>query len=405
MTYDFDRKIERKQNNSAKWDEIKRKTPDEDLLPMWMADMDFETAPEILEAMQEKLNHRIFGYTSRPSSYYESAAEWTKKIHDYEIKSDELEHCIGVIPAISILIRLLTKPDDQIIIQAPVYPPFFSVVEKNKRVLLVNNLLENEGQYTIDFEDFEEKAKDEKTKFFILCNPHNPVGRAWTKEELLKLGNICLKYNVRIISDDIWRDIIYKGHKYTAISSLTKEIEDITITCFSSTKTFNLAGLQASFVHFPRKEEQKLFNDELGILDIKRNTPFSLAAVEASFTKGEKWYRELMEYLSGNIDFVEKYLKENIPEISFKRPEATYLIWLDFRKTNLSEAEIHRLVREEAKLVLNAGSSFSEKSGKFQRINIAYPRDILEEALNRLSNAIKNINKGEMKKIWNISLG
>ena len=389
MTYDFDRKIDRKQNNSAKWNEIKRKTPDEDLLPMWMADMDFETAPEILEALQEKLNQRIFGYTSRPSSYYESAIEWTKKIHDYEIKSDELEHCIGVIPAISILIRLFTKSDDQIIIQAPVYPPFFSIVEKNKRVLLVNNLLENEGQYTIDFEDFEEKAKDEKTKFFILCNPHNPVGRVWTKEELWKLGNICLKYNVRIISDDIWRDIIYKGHKYTAVSSLSKELKDITITCFSSTKTFNLAGLQASFVHFSRKEEQKLFNDELGILDIKRNTPFSLAAVEASFTKGEKWYRELMEYLNGNIDFVEKYIRENIPEISFRRPEATYLIWLDFRKTGLSEAEIYRLIREEAKLVLNAGSSFSEKSGKFQRLNVAYPRCILEEALNRLSNAIK----------------
>lgn len=389
MTYNFDKKTNRKDNNSAKWDEIKRNSPDEDLLPMWIADMEFETAPEILEALQIKLDHKVFGYTSRSDSYYESFVQWTKEIHNYNIKPDELEHCIGVIPSISILIRLLTSPDDKFIIQAPVYPPFFSVVEKNKRALLVNNLIEKDGRYSIDFEDFEEKAKDEKTKYFILCNPHNPVGRVWTKEELQKLGDICLKYNVRIISDDIWRDIVYKDYKYIPIATLSKEIEDITITCFSAAKTFNLAGLQAAFVHFPRKEEQKKFNEELGILDIKRNTPFSLAAMEACFTKGGRWYRELLEYLSDNIDFAEKYIKENIPEIKFGRPEATYLLWLDFRKLGLTGSELHRLIKDEAKLVLNTGLSFSGNCEGFQRINVACPRDMLEEALNRLSKAIK----------------
>lgn len=385
MNYDFDKKIDRSDNNAVKWEEINKQETEDNLLPMWVADMDFETAPEILKAMQEKLDQKIFGYTNRPISYYESAVKWSKEIHNFDIETDKLEHSVGVIPSISILIRLFTNPEDKIIIQTPVYPPFFNVVKNNNRTLLINELIEENNTYKIDFEDFEEKAKDEKTKFFILCNPHNPVGRVWEKEELKRLADICIRHKVRIISDDIWRDIVYKDHKYLPISSVSKEAHDITIVCFSATKTFNLAGLQGSFVYFPLKEEQKKFNRELGVLDIKRNTPFNLVAIETAFEKGENWYKELLNYLEKNIDFMEEYIKENIPEVTFNRPEGTYLVWLNFRKLNISKEELEKLIRNKGQLVLNSGYSFSETCGHFQRINIACPRYLLKEGLDRLA--------------------
>ena len=385
MNYDFDKRIDRKDNNAVKWEKCSEKN----LIPMWVADMDFETAPEILEAMQKKLDQKIFGYTSRPDSYYESAVKWTKEIHGFDIQAGKLEHSPGVVPSLSMLIRLLTDPEDKVIVQAPVYPPFFRVVEKNNRKLLINNLIEENGIYKIDFQDFEEKAKDEKAKFFILCNPHNPVGRVWKKEELEKLADICLRNNVRILSDDIWRDIIHKGHKYIPISSLSKEVEDITITCFSATKTFNIAGLQGSFVYFPRHEEQQKFNSELEILGIRENTPFNLVAIETAFRKGKNWYTALLEYLEKNIDFAEEYIGKNLPEVSFQRPEGTYLLWLDFRKLNITKNQLEELIKDKAGVILNSGCTFSEDCGLFQRINIACPRYLLEEGLERLTKIVK----------------
>ena len=385
MNYDFDKRIDRKDNNAVKWEKCNEKN----LLPMWVADMDFETAPEILEAMQKKLDQKIFGYTSRPASYYESAVKWTKEIHGFDMEAEKLEHSPGVVPSLSMLIRLLTNLGDKVIVQAPVYPPFFRVVEKNNRELLINNLIEENGIYKIDFQDFEEKAKDEKAKFFILCNPHNPVGRVWKKEELERLADICLRNNVRILSDDIWRDITYKGYKYIPISSLSKEAKDITITCFSATKTFNIAGLQGSFVYFPRHEEQQKFNNELDILGIKENTPFNLVAIETAFKEGKSWYNALLEYLEKNIDFAEEYIRKNLPEISFRRPEGTYLLWLDFRKLNITKNQLEDLVKNKAGVILNSGCTFSEDCGLFQRINIACPRYILEEGLERLTKIVK----------------
>ena len=385
MNYDFDKRIDRKDNNAVKWEKCNEKN----LLPMWVADMDFETAPEILEAMQKKLDQKIFGYTSRPASYYESAVKWTKEIHGFDMEAEKLEHSPGVVPSLSMLIRLLTDPGDKVIVQTPVYPPFFRVVEKNNRELLINNLIEENGIYKIDFQDFEEKAKDEKAKFFILCNPHNPVGRVWKKEELERLADICLRNNVRILSDDIWRDITYKGYKYIPISSLSKEAKDITITCFSATKTFNIAGLQGSFVYFPRHEEQQKFNNELDILGIKENTPFNLVAIETAFKEGKSWYNALLEYLEKNIDFAEEYIRKNLPEISFRRPEGTYLLWLDFRKLNITKDQLEDLVKNKAGVILNSGCTFSEDCGLFQRINIACPRYILEEGLERLTKIVK----------------
>ena len=385
MNYDFDKRIDRKENNAVKWE----KCTETKMLPMWVADMDFETAPEILEAMRKKLDQKIFGYTSRPDSYFESAVKWTEEIHGFNMEVCKLAHSPGVVPSLSMLIRLLTDPGDKVIVQAPVYPPFFRVVEKNNRKLLINNLIEEDGIYKIDFQDFEEKAKDEKTKFFILCNPHNPVGRVWRREELERLADICIRNNVRILSDDIWRDIVHKGNKYIPISSLSKEAEDITITCFSATKTFNIAGLQGSFVYFPRQEEQTKFNNELEILGIRESTPFNLVAIETAFREGKNWYAALLDYLEKNINFTEEYIKKNLPEVTFQKPEGTYLLWLDFRKLDITKNQLEDLIKTKARVVLNSGYSFSEDCGLFQRINIACPRYLLEEGLERLTKIVK----------------
>lgn len=391
MMYNFDKKIDRSKNNSAKWEEIGLNFGEDDLLPMWVADMDFETAPEILEAMKEKLDQRIFGYTSRPNSYFESAAKWTKERHGYDIDPKTLVHSPGVILTLSLVIKLFTRENDKIMIQNPVYTPFSNVIKDNNRKLVINSLMESEGKYSIDFEGFENKAKDPDLKWFILCNPHNPVGRVWTKDELEKLGDICVRNNVRIIADEIWRDIVYKNHKHISIASLSKEIEDITITCFSATKTFNIAGLQASFVSFPRREEFNRFSNELGVLDIKRNNPFNLVAVEAAFNKGDKWVGELVEYLEDNVDYVENYIKENIPNVSLVRPEGTYLIWLDFRNLNLDKNEISSILIKKGKIALSSGAVFGDEGQGFVRMNIACPRYILEDGLNRIKKAVDSI--------------
>lgn len=387
MEYNFDKKIDRSKNHSAKWSEMDTHYGSNDLLPLWVADMDFEVAPEIYDAMKEKLEQRIFGYVYRPNSYYKSACEWTERRYGYQIHPDTLIHSPGVIPSISLIIRLFTKENEKILIQPPVYAPFSSVVKKNKRTLVTNPLKEVDGRYIIDFDDFEEKCKDPDLKWFILCNPHNPVGRVWTKEELTRIAEICLKYNVRVISDEIWRDIVYKNYKFTPFASISKEVEDITITCFSPTKTFNIAGLQASFVQFPKKEELELFQEELAVLDIRRNNAFSLVAIEAGYTKGESWLNALIDYLEENYNFLEKYIKENIPKIKIVRPEGTYLVWLDFRDFKLSDKEISTILQEKAKVALQEGLIFGEEGRGFQRINIACPRYILKEALIRISKA------------------
>lgn len=391
MKYDFNKKIDRSKNNSAKWDEIGKNFISNDLLPMWVADMDFETAPEILDAMQQKLNQKVFGYVSRPDSYYESAANWTKRRYGYDPNPKTLIHAPGVVPSLSLILRLLTKEGDKIMIQTPVYYPFSNVINQNKRNLVNNKLVQRDGKYVIDFEDFEEKCKDPELNWFILCNPHNPVGRVWTREELEKMAEICLRNKVRVITDEIWRDLVYKNHKFTPFASLSKEVEDITITCFAATKTFNLAGLQASFVSFPRKEELYKFDFELGVLDIKRNNPFSLVAIETAFNKCEYWLDGLLEHLEANLDYVEDYIRNNIPEIKVRRPEGTYLVWLDFRGLNLTKEELSNLLQTEGKIAMDDGFWFGENGSGFERMNIACPTYIIKDGLERIKKAVDSL--------------
>lgn len=389
MKYNFNEKIDRRGNHSAKWEEIGNKFISNDLWPMWIADMDLKTAPVIIDAMREKLEQGIFGYVYRPASYYQSAADWIERRFGYKIDAKTLINSPGVVPTLSILVRLMTKADEKVLIQSPVYYPFSSVVKENNRELVVNELIKNEdGYYTIDFEDFEKKVADEKVTLFIMCSPHNPVGRVWKREELEKMSELCLKYNVRVIADEIWRDIIMPGFKHIPVASLSKEIENNTITCFSPTKTFNIAGLQASFATFPREEEWKMVDEELGRLDVKRNSPFSLVGFEAAYTKGEEWLEELLIHLDGNMDYVVNFVKERIPEIKVRKSEGTYLMWLDFSGLGMTKEELSMFMQKEAKIALDDGFWFGENGAGFERMNIACPRYMVEEGMTRIEKAI-----------------
>ena len=390
MKYNFNEKIDRSNNHSAKWEEMGNKFVSNDLWPMWIADMDLKTAPVIIDAMREKLEQGIFGYVYRPASYYQSAADWIERRFDYKIDPKTLINSPGVVPTLSILVRLMTKADEKVLIQSPVYYPFSAVVRENERELVVNELVKDEtGYYTIDFEDFEKKVSDEKVTLFIMCSPHNPVGRVWKREELQKMSELCLKYNVRVIADEIWRDIVMPGHKHIPVASLSKEIEHNTITCFSPTKTFNIAGLQASFATLPREEEWKMLDEELGRLDVKRNSPFSLVGFEAAYTKGEEWLEELLIHLDGNMDYVVNFVKERIPEVKVRKSEGTYLMWLDFSGLGMTKEELSMFMQKEAKIALDDGFWFGENGAGFERMNIACPRYMVEEGMNRIENAVK----------------
>lgn len=392
MKYNFNERIDRSENHSAKWAEMEMKFGRNDLTPMWVADMDIKTAPEILEAMRNKLEQEIFGYVYRPDSYYESAANWLKKRFGYEISPATLIHSPGVVPSMSILVKMLTKETDKILIQSPVYPPFASSVKDNGRTLVENNLVKDEnGYYTVDFEDLEKKLSCEDVTLFILCNPHNPVGRVWKKDELEKMGELCRKYNVRILADEIWRDLIMPGHKHIPMASLSKEIEDITITLFSPTKSFNLAGLQASFVTFPRAEERKEFDDILGKMDVKRNNPFSLVAFEAAYEKCENWLEQLIEHIDGNMQYVIDFINEKLPMIKTAKPEGTYLMWLDFNGVGIPQDKIQDFLINEAKVAMNDGATFGENGKGFFRMNVTCPRYMVEEAMEKIEKAIRNL--------------
>lgn len=390
MKYNFNEKIDRSNNHAAKWEEMGNKFISNNLWPMWIADMDLKTAPVIIDAMREKLEQGIFGYVFRPASYYRSAADWIERRFDYKIDAKTLINSPGVVPTLSILVRLMTKEDEKVLIQSPVYYPFSAVVKENNRELVENKLVKEEtGYYTIDFEDFEKKVSDEKVTLFIMCSPHNPVGRVWKREELLKMSELCLKYNVRVIADEIWRDIIMPGYKHIPTASLSKEIEHNTITCFSPTKTFNIAGLQASFATLPREEEWKMLDEELGRLDVKRNSPFSLVGFEAAYTKGEDWLEELLIHLDGNMDYVINFVKEKIPEVKVRKPEGTYLMWLDFSALEMTKEELSMFMQKEAKIALDDGFWFGDAGAGFERMNVACPRYMVEEGMTRIEKAIK----------------
>ncbi len=387
MKYDFDTIIDRKNNFSAKYDEMKIKFGRDDLIPVWIADMDFKTAEPIINALTNRAQQGIYGYTSRPNSYYDAACQWLKKRHEWDVKSEWMLHSPGIVPALGIVVRQFTNPGDKIIIQPPVYFPFYDAVKDNNRELVVNPLKIVDGKYVMDYDDLELKAKS-GAKMFILCNPHNPVGRVWTRDELMSLGKICLKYGIKVVSDEIHSDIVLWGNKHTPFAMISEEFCKNSITCISPSKTFNLAGLQASNIIIPNKNERHMFDLELEKLDIKRNNCFSVVATEVAYRYGEEWLEQLLKYIENNIDFINKYCKENIPIIKPNRPEGTYLVWLDCGKLGMSNDELTRFMINEVKVGFDAGYRFGDQGKGYVRMNTACSKLVIEEVLRRLKEAV-----------------
>ncbi|WP_303859971.1 MalY/PatB family protein [Alkalibaculum bacchi] len=389
MTYNFDEVIDRKNTNSLKYDFAVERGKPEDILPLWVADMDFRVPPAVTEALVKSSEHGIFGYSDTKNEYFETLYDWYSSRFDFEIKKDWLVKTPGVVYAISTAVRALTKEGDAIIIQQPVYYPFSESIQANNRKLINNSLIYKNGSYHMDLEDFEKKIVENNVRLFILCSPHNPVGRVWTKEELIWLGDICVKHNVIVVADEIHADFVYKGHKHHVFANLKPEFLDNSIICTAPSKTFNLAGLQVSNIFIANKDIRYAFIKEIDRTGYSQLNTMGLIACQAAYEYGGKWLEELKEYLSENLSFIKSFLAEHLPQIKLVEPEGTYLVWLDCKGLGLSEQELEELIVNKAKLWLDGGTMFGKDGENFQRVNIACPRAILEKAFQQLAQALE----------------
>lgn len=383
----FDEVIDRKNSNSLKYDEMTTSFGTNDLLPLWVADMDFLAPKPVLDALSERLSHGIFGYTSRPDSYFEAFAKWHLDHHQHPIDTAHVLHAPTVVASLSTLIRVLTKPEDPVLIQTPVYYPFKNITESNGRVVVPNPLKVVDGRYQFDLEDLDSKIQETNAKLLILCNPHNPVGRVWERDELLALSNLCQRHGVTVIADEIHGDFALFGHKYTPFATLNDYTKANTITCLSTSKTFNLAGLQASFIVIPQEDIRKETAHALYFQDIARNNCFSLVATEAALTHGAPWLSELKSYLEENILFLETYSQKNLPGFVPIRPEGTYLVWVDLSGWNLSGEDLDHFFIKDAGVAIDSGHWFGADGNSFARFNVACPRATLTKALDKIQEA------------------
>ncbi|MYL33772.1 putative C-S lyase [Pontibacillus yanchengensis] len=383
----FNQVTDRMNTRSVKWDLTESLFKSEEVLPMWVADMDFQIPKAVTDAIADRAAHGIFGYTVTDEKIHQSIKNWLSKQHDWNINTKWLSYSPGVVPSLHTMMEALTDKDDQILIQTPVYPPFYDVIKNHERTIVKNPLHQQDGKYEIDFDDFEKKLK-QGVKAFILCNPHNPVGRVWTKEELQKMANLCLKHNVMIFSDEIHADLIFPGHKHIPIASLSDDIAQSTITCLSPTKTFNLAGLQVSYIVTPDAEYRKKINDQFGLQGIKMLNTLGITALEAAYDHGDEWLEELISVLEDHKKYLMDTIHSQTNQIQVVEPEGTYLVWLDCRGLGLSHEELKSFMQEKAKIGLNDGASFGEEGEGFMRINIACPRPILEDGVQRILQAI-----------------
>lgn len=374
--------VNRKNTNSVKWDSVP-----EDVLPLWVADMDFPSPPKVIEALVSRAQHGVYGYTVIPDSYYDAIINWMKKRHNWEIKKEWIIITPGVVSALYYIVQTFTSEDDSVLVQQPVYNPFFNVVKNNNRNLVLSPLLLKDNHYEIDFLELEEKIIKHQVKLFILCSPHNPVGRVWTKEELTNIAEICLKHNVLLAVDEIHHDLVYKGYKHIPLASLKKEYSNICITCTAPSKTFNLAGLHTSNIIIENKELREKLRKFLKKLGGTHPSIFGMLACEVAYQTGEAWLEEVLVYLEENKNYVFKYIEENLPLIKVIKPEATYLMWLDCRKLNLSNNELLNFFLHEAKLYLNHGYVYGDEGSGFVRLNIGCHRSTLEQALEQLKEA------------------
>lgn len=389
--YDFDKVIDRHGTNCLKFDFAKERGKNGDELSLWVADMDFEVAKPITDALQAQVNHGIYGYSEVKSDYFDIVKNWFKDNFDWEIKKGSLVKTPGVVYAIAMAVKAFTKEGEAVIIQQPVYYPFSEMIIANNRKLVNSPLVLKDGRYEIDFEDFEKKIVENNVKLFILCSPHNPVGRVWSVEELKKIGDICIKHGVVIFSDEIHADFVYEPNKHHVFASLGESYAANSVIATAPSKSFNIAGLQVSNIFIENKKLRDAFRNEIVKSGYSQLNTMGLAAARAAYESGKEWLDEVRAYIKDNLIFFRDYLKENIGELSLIEPEGTYLVWVDFRKLGLSEKQREDLIVNKAKLWIDSGAMFGVDGEGFERFNIACPREYLKMALDSLAKAIKGL--------------
>lgn len=388
MRYDFDTVIPRKNTNCIKYDLAKVFGKPESAIPMWVADMDFQTPPEVTARLKALADFAIYGYACSGPEYFAAVRTWFNDHFNFAPEEKWLVKTPGVVYALANAVRSLTEPGDAVIIQQPVYGPFAAVVENNKRTLVVSELRLENGRYQIDLADFERKIVEHKPKLFILCSPHNPVGRVWTREELKALGDICLKHRCLVVSDEIHCDFTHEGHRHHVFATVSPDFVDNCVICTAPSKTFNLAGLQASNIFIPNKSIRAKFQAELSRCGFHELNSMGLAACQAAYEDGREWLSQLKEYLAGNFACVRNFLRENLPQIALIEPEGSYLAWLDFRAPGHDPKTLNNFLAEKAGIWFDDGLNFGPSGAGFQRLNLACPRSIVEKALGQLAEAL-----------------
>lgn len=385
MKYDFDKTIDRRATNSYKWD-----SAPEGVLPMWVADMDFRTAPAIIDALQKRVAHGIFGYTRVPDAYYDAVTSWFSRRHGWDIDREWIIYTSGVVPAVSAVIKALTVPGDKVIVQTPVYNCFFSSIRNNGCEIVSNPLRRTADTYEMDFDALERCATDPRVKVMLLCNPHNPAGRVWTPDELTRLGNICLRNGVTVVADEIHCELVYQGFKYTPFASLSDAFLHRSVTCVSPSKAFNIAGLQiANIVAFDNDLRSRI-DKAININEVCDVNPFGVAATIAAYNEGEEWLNQLVDYLHGNYEAMAEFCRRELPEFPITRLEGTYLVWMDCSSLGMPSDALEHALLDDARLWLNAGTMYGAEGEGYMRWNIACPRSVMLDGLNRFLNFVRS---------------
>lgn len=387
MEYDFSRPTDRRDTDSYKWDSA----PEADIIPLWVADMDFETFPAITEALQRRVAHGIFGYTRVPEAYYEAVCRWFKKHHGWHINREDIIYTSGVVPAVSAVIKALTLPGDQVIVQGPVYNCFFSSIRNNGCEMVSNSLIYNkeELRYEIDFDDLERKLKHERARLMLLCNPHNPGGRVWTRDELTRVAELCRKYGVRVVSDEIHCELTLYDNEYVPFGSLPDELSRDSITCCSPSKAFNTAGLQIANIVCRDAEVRNRINRAININEVCDVNPFGVIALQAAYSdEGYEWLTQLRKYISANYDLLLERFARELPKCKVMRMEGTYLAWIDCSELHIPSDEIEKMLMHENKVWVNAGSMYGAEGAAFIRINMACTSELLNEGITRIVNGL-----------------
>ncbi len=392
MNYNFDEIINRNGTDSVKWDAVEGRWGRNDLIPMWVADMDFRTAPAVVEVLRKRMDHGIFGYTKVPPVYYDAIINWFTRRHGWQIDRDWIIYTSGVVPALSAIIKALTVPGDRVLVQTPVYNCFFSSIRNNGCEIVANPLVYTNGTYRIDFDDLARKATDPKVKLLLLCNPHNPVGRVWTQAELMCIGEICLRNDVLVVADEIHCELVYSGHTYIPFASISDDFRNRSVTCTSPSKAFNLAGLQIANIFAADESVRVKIDKAINLNEVCDVNPFGVEALVAAYNDGEEWLEELKCYLSDNYLYMRTFFNKYLPQFPVVKLEGTYLVWVDCSVLNRSSKEIAEILLKAEKLWINEGSMYGEAGEGFIRINIACPRQILIDGLNRLKRGLKEIS-------------